>query len=210
MRKHNSLFSLSIAIIVSSLLLSGCTGLKSEAVEKQYFTLSAVRLEKASPPENGAALRMHKLRVSPQYRGKALVYRTGEFSFKSDFYNEFFVPPESQITRNVREWLKRSGVFRHVVDPKSRVESEYTLEGLVLPLYGDYRDTRNPKAVMGIEFFLMKEASSLSEITFQKKYYKEIPIKKISPEELVRGWNRVLEQILKELEGDLKQVKLDI
>lgn len=210
MRKHNSLFLFSIGIIVSSLLLSGCTGLKSEAVEKQYFTLSAVRPEKAPSPENGAVLRIRTLRVSPQYRDKALVYRTGEFSFQSDFYNEFFVPPGSQITRNVREWLKRSDIFQYVVGPKSRVESEYTLEGLVLPLYGDYRDTRDPKAVMGIEFFLMKEGSSRSEITFQKKYYKEIPIKKISPEELVRGWNRVLGQILKELEEDLRQIKFDV
>jgi len=192
-----------------ALFIGGCSGIQSPAVEKNYFSLAVKHPEGAVPLGSEAILRMQKLRIAPEYRKKNLVYRTGDLGYKADFYNEFFIAPELMITKNVREWLAKSGLFQYVVDSPSGVESWYVLEGMITSLYGDYRDANKPLAVMEIEFFLLKEVPAFSEIVFQKRYAKEVPIKEKSPESLVKGWNEALEKIMTDFEKDLRNVKFD-
>jgi hypothetical protein len=83
------------------------------------------------------------------------------------------------------------------------VEPDYTLEGNVSELYGDFRSSNTPKAVLGIQFFLI---SKNSKILFQNNYREEIVLNSNSPQDLANGWNEALEQILTALAGDLKNV----
>lgn len=191
------------------LFLGGCSGIQSPAVEKSYYSLSVTHPGSTVSVGSEAILRVHKLRIAPEYRKKNLVYRTGDVGYKADFYNEFFIAPELMMTKNVREWLAKSGLFQHVVDSISGAESWYVLEGMITSLYGDYRDAKASLAVMEVQFFLMKEVPAFSEIVFKKTYTEKLPIKDRSPENLVKGWNKGLEKILKNFEKDLGNVKLD-
>jgi Protein of unknown function (DUF330). len=150
-------------------------------------------------------LGISRFKISPSFDGREFIYRTGDLGYESDFYNQFFRAPESLITEEVRKWLSQSGLFKYVVDSTSNVEPNYILEGNVNDLYGDFRTSNTPKAVLEIQFFLIDETSTNPEIIFQNNYRREVVLSVSSPEALVNGWNEALQQILTALEEDLKK-----
>jgi ABC-type uncharacterized transport system auxiliary subunit len=109
------------------------------------------------------------------------------------------------FTEEIRKRLAVSGLFEHVIAPSSLLDSTYILEGAVTALYGDYRVSTAPKAVMEIQFFLLHETDSNPKIIFQSQYHKEEPLNGNTPDALVKSWNSALNQILTEFETDLKE-----
>ncbi len=201
--KRKTLLTIGIFMLFS--LLIGCINLEQSYIEKRYFILEASRDEDISLPDTDAVLTVRRLRVSSKYEGKGLVYRLKELSYETDFYNEFFISPASMFTEEIRKRLAVSGLFKHVVDPSSLLDSTYVLEGAVTALYGDYRVSTAPKAVMEIQFLLLQETDVSTKIIFQSQYHKEEPLKGNTPDALVKGWNKALNQILTEFETDLKE-----
>ena len=202
--KRKTLLKLTIGIFTLLFLSIGCINLERSYIEKHYFVLDSFPAENTSPPDTGKVLAVRRLRVSPKYEGKGLVYRLGELNYESDFYNEFFVSPVSMFTEEVRKRLAGSGLFKRVVDPSSLLASAYVLEGAVTVLYGDYRVSTAPKAVMEIQFLLLEETDVNPEIILQRQYHKEEPLNGSTPDALVKSWNTALSQILTEFENDLK------
>ena len=203
--KRKTLLKLTIGIFTLLFLSIGCINLERSYIEKHYFVLDSFPAENTSPPDTGKVLAVRRLRVSPKYEGKGLVYRLGELNYESDFYNEFFVSPVSMFTEEVRKRLAGSGLFKRVVDPSSLLDSAYVLEGAVTVLYGDYRVSTAPKAVMEIQFLLLEETDVSPEIILQRQYHKEEPLNGSTPDALVKSWNTALNQILTEFENDLKE-----
>ena len=207
--KRKTLLKLTIGIFTLLFLSIGCINLERSYIEKHYFVLDSFPAENTSPPDTGKVLAVRRLRVSPKYEGKGLVYRLGELNYESDFYNEFFVSPVSMFTEEVRKRLAGSGLFKRVVDPSSLLASAYVLEGAVTVLYGDYRVSTAPKAVMEIQFLLLEETDVSPEIILQRQYHKEEPLNGSTPDALVKSWNTALSQILTEFENDLKNTILN-
>ena len=196
-------------VLVGVALLSGCVSLEKSYPEKRYYVLDVSRPGEASSAADGPVLSIRKFRVSPRYEGKGLVYRRGDLSYEADFYNEFLISPSSLFTEEVRQWIAASALFRHVVDSASHVQAGQILEGGVIALYGDYRDSGSPSAVLEIQFFLINDVSARSVIIFQHQYRQEIAVKGNSTEALVKGWNEALKQILTSLETDLRATDLE-
>ncbi len=189
-------------------LLTGCFNFSKSFPEKRFFVLSASRSEKLSLSKLNAVLKIQKFRVSSQFEGKGFVYRKGNFNYESDFYNEFFISPGLMIAEEVGKWLSGSGLFKYVMSSSSPVEPTLELEGVINALYGDYRDTKVPKAVLEMQFFLVRNVSSRPVIVFGKTYHEETLIKGNSPDTLVAGWNLALEHILAKFETNLKDLDL--
>jgi uncharacterized lipoprotein YmbA len=188
------------------LILVGCAG--RSAVERSTFVLDVARSGEASASGSDGVLRVRTLRVSPKYEGKGFVYRSGDLLFETDYYNQFFTPPDTMITEEVRDWLLSSGLFRQVVDYTGQAEHTHILEGEVLELYGDYseRGGSRPKAALGIEFFFMEDVSGESKVLLQKRYRRSVPAQGQAPSAMVQGWNDALEKILMDLEEDLGEI----
>ena len=203
--KRNTLLKLTIGIFILLSLSIGCINLERGYIEKHYFTLDSSPAKDISSPDTGKVLTVRRLRVSPKYEGKGLVYRLKERSYESDFYNEFFISPVSMLTEEIHKRLAGSGLFKHVVDPSSLLDSAYILEGAVTALYGDYRVSTAPKAVMEFQFFLLHETDSNPKIIFQSQYHKEEPLNGNTPDALVNSWNTAFNHILTEFETDLKE-----
>jgi len=206
--RHSISFCLSAGILALLSLLAGCLNIEKSFPEKRHFILDVPRHGNPHLRGDGVVLRVRKFVVSPRYREKGLVYRKGELSYESDFYNRFFILPSSLITEEVSQWLASSGLFQHVVSAASHLETTHVLEGAVNALFGDYSGKRSPKAVLEIQFFLIRDISARSKIVFQKIYRKEVVIEEGSPDLLVKGWNEALRQILTDLEEDLGRVDI--
>ena len=189
-------------------LLVGCIDFKRNTPEKRFFMLDTDRREKPSSSQSDAALRILRFRVSPRFDGKGFVHRKGNMRYDSDYYNEFLIPPGLMIAEEVNKWLTASSLFQYVIGSYSLIEPTFGLEAMVVGLYGDYRDIKAPKAVLELQFFLLKNFSSVPEIVLGKTYHQQTPLKGHSPEALVEGWNRALEHILSEFEADL--IALDL
>ena len=185
------------------LILTGCATLEKNYPERNYYILSVSNNNHKSSSDSGTILEIRGFETSPSFGSREFVYKIGDLSYVSDFYNQFFRPPGQLITEQVRKWFSESGLFKNVVDPSNNVEPDYTLEGNVSELYGDFRSSNTPKAVLGIQFFLI---SKNSKILFQNNYREEIVLNSNSPQDLANGWNEALEQILTALAGDLKNV----
>ncbi|MFI5323698.1 MAG: hypothetical protein ACHQ6U_09245 [Thermodesulfobacteriota bacterium] len=189
------------------LLLAGCGGLSKSYPERQYYMFDVPSVTKQIPPVKGAIAGVYSFNVSPGSTGKDFIYRTGDLSYESDFYNQFFRPPGPMLTELTISWLSDAGLFTDVVGSVSQASPNYFIEADVVKLYGDYRSS--PKAVMQIQFVLLKYVTDSSyndhtAIVFGKTYTSEIPISSKTPNDLMKGWNTALGDILNSFLTDLK------
>ncbi len=202
MRNHrNHLIELVSICVLVSVLCSGCMDFQSANLEKQRYLLSARR----QGDEDGAAgklvVKVRRFHISSRFSGKSLTYRTGEVSYKTDFYNEFLTSPASNITEETTKWLGRSGVFADVAGVTSTAQADLLLEGTVASLYGDYSAEDAPRAVMEIRFVLLDNEGA---IQFRKSYPASVELGANTPDELIKGLSGCLEEILTNLENDLR------
>ena len=187
-----------------SLAAAGCGALRREYPERQQFVLDATPPQSVDPPVRAGVLGVSRFRASPLLAGTSFVYRTGEQTFESDFYNVFWTPPAALIANETGNWLRASGIFVAVVDPTSPVPRAYTLEGAIAELYGDYRNPGQPAAVMGLRFALLDAQEREPRVLFHKDYSVSCPIATQTPSALAAGWNAALSEILAALEADMR------
>lgn len=185
-------------------LISGCAD--NRIYTKEQYALE-VNHGAGEQGERGVGIvRVRRFQISEGFSGIGLVYRTSDVSYESDFYHEFMVSPISIITEQSRRWLDDSGVFAGVVDTSSAVKAGYVLEGNVICLYGDYRDTESPEAFLEIKFTLISAKAMADPIVFHRTYAAARAVEPANAAALVKGFNGCLSEILDSFEADLRKV----
>jgi len=186
-------------------LIIGCGGINKSYPERTYYLFEVSEPSNPLTPVQGTTVEVKRFSISPGNEGKEFVYRTTEIQYLSDFYNQFFRPPSVILTEAVTQWLDQAQVFEDVLNPISQALPIYFIEGNVVELYGDYRNQSAAKAVMKIQFYLLKtsDLGDQPNIIFGKTYESEQPIGSATPPNLMNGWNLALEDILGEFLKDL-------
>ncbi len=186
-------------------LIIGCGGINKSYPERTYYLFEVSEPSNPLTPVQGTTVEVKRFSISPGNEGKEFVYRTTEIQYLSDFYNQFFRPPSVILTEAVTQWLDQAQVFEDVLNPISQALPIYFIEGNVVELYGDYRNQSAAKAVMKIQFYLLKtsDLGDQPNIVFGKTYESEQPIGSATPPNLMNGWNLALEDILGEFLKDL-------
>ena len=192
-----------LSIIASVLTIAGC-GPKS--YEKQHYILDTQRKHLTVTGDKSNVAEVRRFTAASAFSSKSLVYRTSQFKYESDFYNEFLVSPSEMITEKTRNWLSESGLFGRVLEPGSAADPTHVIQGNIIALYGDFRDKSAPKAVMEARIFLSEtETPSESGIVFGKTYKSSIGVESKDPENLVAAFDRCLVEILTSFEKDLAE-----
>lgn len=186
----------------------GCVSLQKNYPERRYYVFDVKPANNYNRSPQHAVLEIRNFRVSPAYNGHAFVYRVSPDGYESDFYNQFFKSPALLIGQEVFGWFSQIKMFEYTVIAPSETPADYVLNGYVNSIYGDYTDEGSPKAVLALQFFLLKEDSGEDTIVFSKSYYKDVGITSRSPTALVDGWNDALREVLIDLEGDLTRLDL--
>ena len=205
-----------VLLVLAVATLGGCLNLSRRYAEKTYFVLDA---ERPSTSEAGVAdasdaaegrrsstLAVRPFRVAPGFESRKLVYRTGEMSFESDFYNEYFLPAGAQVTQATRDWLGRAGLFSGVLGEGSLVDADYVLEGSLRALHGDFSGGGGPTAVVALQVFLLRNSDRGAEILLQKDFEARESISSRAPEDLVIGLGDGLSAILSDLERAIRDL----
>jgi ABC-type uncharacterized transport system auxiliary subunit len=189
--------------LILALLLVGCVS--RAKWKKESFALTAPS-DQAGTAVHTNVLSLRRVTVSPSYDGKSLVYRTGENSFERDPYAEFLVTPNRMFEQCVRGYLRNGHVFAEVVDPGSSLKSSLSMEIAVTQLYGDFRQPKQPFAVLQLRFLLYStESPNLGRVIWQREFSKRVPLAHRTPAAVVEGWNAGLRQIMEEVNGELSR-----
>jgi cholesterol transport system auxiliary component len=150
------------------------------------------------------SLRIGNVRVAAAYAGNELVYRTDDVRLVSDPYSRFIADPGAMLGDQMAAWLTRSGPFRTVTEPESTRPAHYVLEATVTELYGDFRPSRAPAAVLAVQFALIDQSGARPKVVLERTIAKRLDLPRASPEALVRGYGDALAEILGELSTDLQ------
>jgi len=195
-----------VIIMFVILFGAGCANVDKPYPQRAYYQFDVSNSGHSGTPVQGTILGIKRLSVSPGSQGLEFIYRTGEFKYQSDFYNQFFRPPGALITEAVTRWFADAGVFEDVLGQLSQAFPNYVIEGNVVKIYGDYRNSSAPSAVMEIQFFLLKLTDDVDTpiVVTSSTYNARKPISSRDPKALMLGWNQALEEILGEFLKDVK------
>jgi len=194
-----------VCLTMVSVALAGCLNLSKSYPEKRSFILDVAGEPREPAPDAAMVLKISKIRVSPMFAGRAMVYRIGELQYENDFYNEWLVSPSVLVTQQFQGWLSKSNRFRFVLTGTNHIEPTHLLEGSVSEFYGDYRSAGSSKAVLGVELHLVDETSE-GKITFRRTYHREVPLADRTPEALAGGLSQAVRLVLVDLERELAAV----
>jgi cholesterol transport system auxiliary component len=195
------------AAALSIVLSSGCVSLERGYPDKRFYVLEVRTPAAISGSERDEILQVSPLRISPRYQDRSFVYRISENGFEADFYNQFIAPPAGLISEEIRKGLISARIFKYVISASNSQAPSYVLEGTVNGIYGDFKNSHAPAAVIDLEFFLTSDLPAKPGILMQKRYVQSVPVSGRSPEALVKSWDLALEQIIAALTADLSTVK---
>jgi hypothetical protein len=184
-------------------VLTGC--LSRAPLKKESFSFSVPSPTNASASVSDRNLGIRSVEVASAYQGRLFVYRTGESGYERDPYAEFFVSPSESLLHAFRNYLRDSGLFQSVTEPGSFLKPDLLAELHVSQLYGDFRDLKQPAAVLRMRLAIFDpQAQGPGRPIFQKGYTRRIPFKTRTAGALMDSWNEGLKQILADVVTDLK------
>jgi cholesterol transport system auxiliary component len=204
--KHqtSSIKHLLILCIFALLGTSGCSYWAQ--ANKMDYLIDPGRPQQTASGQPHRVLEVDRFTIEEAFAAKSLVYRTGEFQYQSDFYNQFLVVPSVMITEQTRDWLSRSGLFERVGGPAMRAGPTHLIEGNVVELCGDLRDKNSPAAVMQIRIFVSKfESENRPTLIYGRDYSAKSRLESHDPAGLVDAYSRCLHAILTDLQKDLAE-----
>jgi hypothetical protein len=105
----------------------------------------------------------------------------------------------------MRSYLRNSGAFKDVVESGSQLGADTFVEVHVTDLYGDFRQSAKPAAVLTMRLlFFNAEGMKTRRPFLQQNYARRLPLPQNTAAALVGGWNRALAQIMAEVATDLE------
>jgi cholesterol transport system auxiliary component len=184
--------------------LAGCLNLNKSYPEKRSFVLDVGTPPQETSLHSTIVLKINKLRVSPLFAGRAMVYRIADLQYESDFYDEWFIAPGALVTQQFHNWLSQSTGFQMVLSGTNHIEPTHLLEGTVTEFYGDFRGS--PRAVLGLELQVL-DAMHDRHPLLRRTYHQDVPLTDRSPDALARGLTEALRTVLAAFTGDIGEVK---
>jgi cholesterol transport system auxiliary component len=155
--------------ILLALLATGCTGGLSERpyTERRQWPL-LIRRERDLPPRKGGrVLEVRGLRAGPGLETRGLQELQRDGSVRTDFYEEWAVPPAQGAEDALRLWLAGSGRFAAVVATGSRMPPDLVLEGELTVLWSQPTE-QEARAAIAITLLDQREAAP--RIRLQKTF----------------------------------------
>ena len=191
-------------LVAACLLLVAFTGcLSRPPLARETFALTLPAAPESTNASGTAVLLLRSVVVAPMFDGKALVYRLGEHTWEQDPYAEFLVPPAAMLAGPLRTALRRSGVFRDVIEPGSALTPDRVAEIQVTEFYGDFRKQAEPAAVLILRCTIF-DTGPKQPVRLQKEYVRRLALPERTAAGVVAGWNEALGQIVGELVADLQ------
>ena len=201
---HRTLHALLTVALLST--LPACVSLSTAAPEKTRYVLNAPRPGATQQARPDTALEVRATHSARESRTHLFVYVTAANRMEVDYYHEFAVMPTVLVRDQTHRWLLASGLWDHVIDGASRLAPTHLLESTIHQLHADYWNPEKPRAVMEIEFRLLRPSGGDYESLLDETYSRTLLVGDDSADALVAAWSRALGEILGDLEKDMAAV----
>lgn len=197
MKPLNHVFVLSF--LACSLALTGCVKLWQENIDMKTYMVEANRVGEPLTTSLAPKLWVDAVNVLPPFNVRNLILKKSDVEYTTSYYSELLMSPSENFRNELFSWLSLSGVFEEVsiVDRHSRSHSLVTT---VMELYGD---TIENMAVLRIKATLLDEGTQGNRVLLSKDYTGRIKLADSTAEELIRAYNKALDEILTDLEADI-------
>jgi hypothetical protein len=157
---------------------------------------------------SGNIVALNRVSISPRFQSRSFIYRTAENSYERDPYAGFLISPERALAESIRAWMRASGVFGRVAEPRSGLTATLIAEVSVNELYGDFRNASQPVSKMQIHVicYEVKDGAS-GRIVFDKVCAHETPLAHKTPAALMTAWDADLRAIMEEINSQYAKAK---
>ncbi len=189
-----------------AVFLPGCVQFQQGYPDIRTYSLEVNEPKHVTSAASPVAVHLKAFGATSQCQDRFFVYRTGAMLYESDFYNQLAASPARMIEDLTQNYLQGSPVVRFVLKSGFASHAHYEIQGQVIEMYGDYRQAKEPKAVLVLEFTVSDVSGEKTQVLWQKRYQQSIPIKRPVPEALAEGWSRGLGEIEAVFESDFKEV----
>jgi ABC-type uncharacterized transport system auxiliary subunit len=153
--------------------LTGC--LSRPALKEQTFVFNVPASGATNTVASRRVLGLRSLQIAAPFAGRALIYRTDEFSYVRDPYAEFLDLPADDLVAPIREWFRGSGNFQGVAEAGSALQPDTLVEINVRQLFGDFRQLQHPLAILTLQVTFFDAPHGLpAGVILQQEYSRQI------------------------------------
>ncbi|MDZ4742147.1 MAG: hypothetical protein SGI98_01860 [Verrucomicrobiota bacterium] len=205
------IFLLVITLFTGLVLMGGCGFSRQAAINREYYMLDVVKFtnESATPKKAvfpSVVIMVQPLGMTVAYDKKSFVYRTGEYTYESDFYRSFQEAPVILIEEQTYQWIQTKKLFGQVIRPGTLVKPNFMIYGYVYQMYGDYSVPGDFKAVLSVGYKILGHSKNLYDnVVLEKIYTQKVPLKDRDIQTLIDSYNTALKNVLLQLTADIKK-----
>jgi len=154
----------------------------------------------ARPGRAGRVLLVRTVQAGPGMEERGLQTLQQDGSVKTDFYEQWTVPPAEAVNDDLRRWLADSGLFAAVLGPGSRMTADFALEGELLALHADLR-TMTARAALSLVLIDLRPGAA--SIGFQRTEAASVKLEGTDPPALVQAQREAVAAVLRQTAADL-------
>ncbi len=185
---------------LGTLALAGCGLAERPYAEKRAWPLSVTRPDPVPAPPGGKVLLLRSLRAAAWLSSRGLQVLQPDGSVRTDFYEEWSVPPAQGVEDSLRLWLAASGVFAAVVSPGSRSTADYVLEAELTALLADPPAAQARAAIAAV---LIDQRRGGSRIALQRSFAASPKLVGAAPAAMVQAQREALAETFGQIERAL-------
>ena len=183
-----------LLLVAVSVVSAGCLS-RQEYPAREFFGVDPGRPEAAATSRD-VVLRVLPVRVASPFATQKFTYRIAADTYRTDYYYGYVDVPDRLLTAGLTEWLAAGGIARAVIDAASEAREDIVLETRVVELYGDYRDLKQPRAVLAVRFLLLNRQNNATQVLAEHRADITVPLQDNTPAALAKGlgeaWRRAL------------------
>ncbi len=193
-----------LAIIVLSLIITGCAGNGKPPYEVESYILSYPTLSWDKPGKLNTSVKFNRFSIAAAYNSANMIFRKDSYSLDTFNYSRWAVNPADMIADSLLRDMRESGFFRAVFSRYETDEGRFLISGGIEEFYLRMEKS-NKTAVISIAISLKdsREKETGKSIMFQKKYVREEPLQESSPLGYCQAASQAMRVISQQITNDI-------
>ena len=189
------------AMLAVSLALGGC-GLETRPyAERRQWPLLVRRPQSLPSRRGGPVLLVRSFAAGPGLETRGLQSVQPDGSIRTEFYEEWSVPPSQAVEEAVRGWLAQSNVFSAVLAPGSRLSADLVLEGELDALWTAAAG-HAARAALGVT--LVAEGGAVARLVLQRRVEADAALAGATPQDAVMAMTAAVEGLCGQIERAIR------
>jgi cholesterol transport system auxiliary component len=179
------------------LALTGCALETRPYAERRQWPLLVHRPEALAPKVGGPVLLVRSFVAGPGMEARGLQSLGADGAIRTEYYEEWSVPPAQAVEEAVRRWLADSGLFSAVLVPGSRLNADLVAEG-ELDVLWTVPAEKLARAAAGLT--LVTDRNATSRLVLQRRFTGQAALGGATPSEAAAAMVAAVAALCAEIE----------